>query len=86
MGIVLNRLYHDEMREEAFAMEEAKAARQAFMRHRDKLLARLDAPLQEQIQCLLEEREQVAALEKDDAYVRGTRMGAKMAVALLKKE
>lgn len=38
------------------------------------------------MEALLEEREEVAALEKEDAYVRGTRMGAKMAVALLKGE
>ena len=71
---------------ERTAMDEIKEVRQAFACHRDKLLAKLDDPLREKVECLLEEREEVAAFEKEDAYVRGTRMGAKMAVALLKNE
>ena len=88
MGTVLNRLYRSEIRpdEAIFAMDELREARHEFVRRRDKLLAQMDTPLRERIERLLEEREEVAALEKEDAYVRGTRMGAKMAVALLKNE
>ena len=88
MGTLLNRLYRSEIRpdEEISMMDELRQARRAYACRRDKLLAQLDAPLREKIERLLKEREEVAALEKEDAYVRGTRMGAKMAVALLKNE
>ena len=88
MCTVLNRLYRSEIRpdEEVSTMNELKEARREFARHRDKLLVGLEAPLRERLERLLEEREEVAAFEKEDAYVRGTRMGAKMAVALLKNE
>lgn len=86
MGNVLNMLYRSEIRPDEAdqpMMEELPAARRDYMRRRDKLLASLDAPLKEKVEALLEEREEVAALEKEDAYVRGTRMGARMAAALL---
>ena len=88
MGKVLNmrcrgRIHPDEA--ERPMIGELGEARKNFACHRDGLLDALDAPLRERIECLLQEREQVAALEKEDAYVRGTRMGAKMAAALLKK-
>ena len=86
MNSVLNMLYRSEIRpdeEDQPMMEEIPAARRDYMRRRDKLLASLDAPLKEKAEALLEEREELAALEKEDAYVRGTRMGARMAAALL---
>lgn len=89
MNCILNRLYRSEIRpdeEDKPMMEELTCARRDYARRRDKLLAALDTPLREKMEALLEEREEVAALEKEDAYVRGTRMGAKMAVALLKGE
>ena len=89
MGNVLNMLYRSEIRpdeEDRPMMEELSVARRDYARRRDKLLSSLEAPLQEKVLSLLEEREEMAALEKEDAYVRGTRMGAKMAVALLKGE
>ena len=67
-------------------LSELDEAKQNFTRHRDMLLAGLDAPLREKLERLFEEREEVATFEKEDAYVRGTRMGAKMAVELLKNE
>ena len=89
MNTILNMLYRSEVRpdeEDKPMMEELTCARRDYARRRDKLLAALDAPLREKMEALLEEREEVAALEMEDAYVRGTRMGAKMAVALLKGE
>ena len=89
MGKILQMLYRSEIRpdeEDKPIVEELPAARRDFARRRDKLLAKIDAPLRDQIQILMEEREEVAALEKEDAYVRGTRMGARMAAALLKEE
>lgn len=86
MNSILNRLYRSEIRPDEAdqpMMEELPAARRDYARRRDKLLASLDAPLKEKVEALLEEREEVAALEKEDAYVRGTRMGARMAAALL---
>ena len=83
---ILNMLYRSEIRPDEAdqpMMEELPAARRDYMRRRDKLLASLDATLKEKVEALLEEREEVAALEKEDAYVRGTRMGARMAAALL---
>ena len=89
MGKVLNMLYRGEIRPDEVEkpmLDELDEARACYVHRRDKLLAQLDAPLRERLERLLEEREEVAALEKEDAYVRGTRMGAKMAVALLKNE
>ena len=89
MGKILQMLYRSEIRpdeEDKPIVEELLAARRDFTRRRDRLLAKIDAPLREQIRTLMEEREEVAALEKEDAYVRGTRMGARMAAALLKEE
>ena len=83
---ILNMLYRSEIRPDEAdqpMMEELPAACRDYMRRRDKLFASLDAPLKEKVEALLEEREEVAALEKEDAYVRGTRMGARMAAALL---
>ena len=65
------------------AMDERTTAREAFVRRRDELLAQLDAPQREKIERLLQEREELARLEREEAFVRGTRMGAKMAAALL---
>lgn len=89
MGKILQMLYRSEIRpdeEDKPIVEELPAARRDFARRRDRLLAKIDEPLRDQIQTLMEEREEVAALEKEDAYVRGTRMGARMAAALLKEE
>ncbi|MBR5302150.1 MAG: hypothetical protein IKU38_04885 [Clostridia bacterium] len=89
MNHILHMLYRSEIRpdeEDKPIVEELPAARQDFERRRDRLLAKIDAPLRNQIQALMEEREEVAALEKEDAYVRGTRMGARMAAALLQEE
>lgn len=86
MGNVLNMVYRGEGRPdeaERPMMEELPAVRRDFERRRDKLLASLDVPLREKVEALLAEREEVAVLEKEDAYVRGTRMGARMAAALL---
>ena len=89
MGKVLSMPVRGEIRldeAEKPMLDELDEARACYMRRRDKLIAQLDAPLREKIERILEEREEVAVLEKEDAYVRGTRMGAKMAVALLKGE
>ena len=86
MGDVLHMFSRREIRpdeEKKPMMEELPLARRDYEKRRDRLLSSLDAPLRKKMQALLEEREEVAALEKEDAYVRGTRMGARMAAALL---
>jgi len=83
---VLNELYRSEIHpdEENHPMlDELTAARKRFACQREAMLAELSAPVRERVQSLLDERMEVAALEMEDAYVRGMRMGARMAMALL---
>ena len=86
MENVLNMLYRGEIRpeeENCPMIEELTGARRAFALRRDQLLERLEEPLRGEIEDLLEERMDVATYEMEDAYVRGMRMGARMAMELL---
>lgn len=88
MGI-LHELYRGEIRpdeENHPAGEELAEARNTYLRHREKLLKRIDAPVREDIEALLEERMEVASLEMEDAYVRGMRMGAQLMGELMVKK
>ena len=83
---VLYELYRSEIHpdEENHPMlDELTAARKRFACQREAMLAELSAPVRERVQRLLDERMEAAALEMEDAYVRGMRMGARMAMALL---
>lgn len=86
---ILQALYRGEIRpdeEKHAAGEELAEARDTYLRHRDKLLKKIDAPMREEIEALLEERMEVASFEMEDAYVRGMRMGAQLMGELLAKK
>lgn len=86
---LLREFYRGEIRpdeENHPAGEELAEARSAYLRHRDKLLGKIDAPMREEIEALLEERMEVASFEMEDAYVRGMRMGAQLMGELLAKK
>ena len=86
MKSILNQLYRSEIRpdeEDKPLLEELIEARRAFVNRREALLAEMEEPMRGRVRTLLEERLEVAALEMEDAYVRGMRMGAKMAMALM---
>ena len=88
MNSILNQLYRSEIRpdeEDKPMMEELVQARRDFVRKRENLYTELEEPMRNRIQALLEERMELAALEMEDAYVRGMRMGAKMALALMER-
>ena len=81
--------YRSEIRpdeENAPVIEELIEARETFVRHREKRLNHMDAALRKEIEALLEERMEVAALEMEDAYIRGMRMGAQLTMELLQKK
>ena len=63
--------------------EDLMEARNAFARHQEKQLSKLDAHSREEMRALLEERMEVAALEMEEAYIRGMRMGAQLTRELL---
>ena len=89
MDGILNQLYRGEIHpEENYrpVMPEVMEARNAFVAHREALLARLDEKTRREVQELFEERTLVASYETEDAYVQGMRMGAKLLAALLKEE
>ena len=86
MEKVLNMLYRGEIRpdeENRPMLEELTEVRRNFAERRDRVLDKLDEATREKVEALLEERMEVATYEMEDAYVRGMRMGAKMAVELL---
>lgn len=86
MDNVLNMLYRGEIRpdeENRPMLEELTESRRDFARHRDQLLEKLDETTRKNVETLLEERMDVACCEMEDAYVRGMRMGARMALELL---
>ena len=86
---LLQELYRGEIRPDEQnhpAGVELAEARNTYIRHREKLLGKIDAPMREDIEALLEERMEVAALEMEDAYVRGMRMGAQLMGELLAKK
>ena len=89
MEDILNKLYRGEIHpEENYhpVMPELIEIRQAFVEHREALLARLDEKTRKEVQDLFEERTFVSSYEIEDAYVQGMKMGAKMIAALLKEE
>ena len=89
MENILNMLYRGEIHpEETYqpVMPEQIEVRDAFIAHRDALLAELDEELQLKVQDLFEERTFVSSYEIEDAYVQGMKMGARMTAALLKNE
>lgn len=89
MDSVLSQLYRGEIHpEETYqpVMTELIEVRDAFIAHRDALLAELDEKTREKVQELFEERSFVSSYEIEDAYVQGMKMGARMAAALLKNE
>ena len=82
----LQEFYRSEIRpdeENRPATGELMEARNAFVRHREKQLGKLDARMREEMSALLEERMEVAALEMEDAYIRGMRMGAQLTMEML---
>ena len=82
---VLNELYRSEIHpdeENNPMLGELIAARKRFACRREATLAELNESAREHVQCLLEERMEIAFLEMEDAYVRGMRMGARMVAAL----
>ena len=89
MDSILNQLYRGEIHpEETYqpVMPELKGVRDAFIAHRDALLAELDEEIRVKVQELFEERTFVSSYEIEDAYVQGMKMGARMTVALLGEE
>ena len=85
----LQEFYRSEIRpdeENCPVIKELIAARKAFACHREKQLGKLDAHLRNEMNGLLEERMEVAALEMEDAYIRGMRMGAQLTMELLVKK
>lgn len=83
---VLNELYRSEIRpdeENSPMIRELKEARNEFVSFRETVFAQLDDVCREGVQDVLERRTELAALEMEDAYVRGMRMGARMTAALL---
>ena len=89
MDGILNQLYRGEIHpEETYqpVMPELIEVRDAFIAHRDALLAELDEKTREKVQELFEERTFVSSYEIEDAYVQGMKMGARMTVALLKNQ
>ena len=89
MDGILNQLYRGEIHpEETYqpVMTELIEVRDAFIAHRDALLAELDEKTREKVQELFEERTFVSSYEIEDAYVQGMKMGARMTVALLGEE
>ena len=89
MDSILNQLYRGEIHpEETYqpVMTELIEVRDAFIAHRDALLAELDEEIREKVQELFEERTFVSSYEIEDAYVQGMKMGARMTVALLKNQ
>ena len=86
---LLQALYRGEIRpdeENRPAFEELAAARDAYIRHREKLLRKMEASVHEEIEALLEEHMEIASFEMEDAYVRGMRMGAQLMVELLARK
>ena len=86
---ILNMLYRGEIHpEETYQpmMPELMEVRDAFIAHRDALLAELDEDICVKVQELFEERTFVSSYEIEDAYVQGMKMGARMTVALLKNQ
>lgn len=89
MDSILNQLYRGEIHpEETYQpmMPELMEVRDAFIAHRDALLAELDEDIRVKIQELFDERTFVSSYEIEDAYVQGMKMGARMTAALLKNE
>ncbi len=85
----LQEFYRSEIRpdeENCPVSEELIEARNTYIRHREKRLSKMDASLREEIDALLEERMEVAALEMEDAYIRGMRMGAQLTMELFEKK
>ena len=85
----LQEFYRGEIRpdeEKHPVTEELIEARNAFVRHREKQLGKLDDGMREEMSALLEEGMEVAALEMEDAYIRGMRMGAQLTMELFEKK
>ena len=86
MHSILNRLYHGEIRPEEgeqSMLGQIGPARKRFAQEREKLLMQVEEPVRTQLRRLMEEGVELSALEMEDAYVRGMRMGARMDIALL---
>ena len=89
MDSILNQIYRGEIHpEEDYrpVMQELLDMRREFAEHREKLLSELDEKTQEKVRKLLEERTFVSSYEIEDAYVQGMKLGARMAVELLREE
>ena len=89
MDGILNQLYRGEIHpEETYQprMPELIEVRNAFIKHKDELLAEFDEKTRAKIQDLFDERTLVSSYEIEDAYVQGMQMGARMMAALLKDQ
>ena len=86
MKDILIQFYRGEIRPDqdgGYVSQEMEEVQRSFERHQNKLLEKLDEPLKERMQAVLEENTEVTAYEMEDAYLRGMRMGAKLTAALL---
>ena len=89
MDSILNQLYRGEIHpEEDYrpVIQELLDMRREFAEHREKLLSEFDGQTREKVRELLEERTFVSSYEIEDAYVQGMKLGARMAVELLREE
>lgn len=84
--LVLRRLYRSELcqdEEDSPIFEELIQAREAFAARRENLMGQLDEPTCEKLEALLTERLELSELEKEDAYIRGMKLGALITMELL---
>ena len=89
MEDVLAMLYHGKIRpeEDDYTLSPALEGKiREYGKLQKKAIDGMDAVQKEMVNRLLEARMEVFALEIEDAYVRGMRMGAKLTAALLEEK